>query len=51
MRRAKRERFVPSFIIEADRLVRFYGKAKEPAPDELGLKVPEGYDTVRVGRA
>jgi ABC-2 type transport system ATP-binding protein len=50
MRRAKRERFVPSFIIEADRLVKFYGKAKEPALDELGLKVPEGKIFTLLGR-
>lgn len=46
----KRERFVPSFIIEADRLVKFYGKAKEPALDELGLKVPEGKIFTLLGR-
>jgi ABC-2 type transport system ATP-binding protein len=41
---------VPSFIIEADRLVKFYGKAKEPALDDLGLKVPEGKIFTLLGR-
>ncbi len=41
---------MPSSIIEADRLVKFYGKAKEPALDELGLKVPEGRIFTLLGR-
>jgi ABC-type multidrug transport system ATPase subunit len=48
--RAWRKRFLPSFIIEADRLVKFYGRAKEPALDELGLKVPEGKIFTLLGR-
>lgn len=41
---------MPPFVIEADRLVKFYGKAKEPALDELGLKVPEGKIFTLLGR-
>jgi ABC-2 type transport system ATP-binding protein len=41
---------VPSLIIEADRLVKYYGKAKVPALDELGLKVPEGKIFTLLGR-
>ena len=41
---------MPSYIIEADNLVKFYGQAKEPALDELGLKVPEGKIFTLLGR-
>ena len=39
-----------SYVIEADRLVKFYGRAKEPALDELGLKAPEGKIFTLLGR-
>ncbi|MDV3244805.1 MAG: ABC transporter ATP-binding protein [Nitrososphaerales archaeon] len=39
-----------SSIIEADDLVKFYGGAKEPALDELKLRVPEGKIFTLLGR-
>lgn len=39
-----------TFIIEADDLVKFYGEAKEPALDELELRVPEGKIFTLLGR-
>ncbi len=41
---------MPSFIIEADNLVKYYGKAKEPALDNLELRVPEGKIFTLLGR-
>ncbi len=41
---------MPQSIIEADKLVKFYGETKDPALDGLDLKVPEGKIFTLLGR-